>query len=497
MARTSKIRICKGIKLDKEYNNVLNYTESNMLSLCESNTHLVASANDYSFIRARGTISVNFTYSQCLQSNYMAFQNKDYDNKWFFAFIDDVTYISDGCTEISYTIDAWSTWFPSLNIENCFVVREHTNDDTIGANTIPENLDVGEVIEEDSVTDSSYSNATGYWVAVMSDYRIKDNSTGNEIDPTNRGLQCAGISLYNNCIYGSELFLFNILTTSNLTDLALFLQRTASDGHASDINAIYVLPSMSFSSLANFTQHTASAGGISFSFYTIPYTTTPKTFDTTVNKLTSFTGVTIRNNKCYCYPYNYILASNNQGSTNIYKYENFSSASCVFENQFSINVGGSGRVVPKSYKGMSYAEDEAIPLGKYPTCAWSCDAFTNWLTQNSVNIAVSAGLTAGSLAGGIITAGGGFSGEGLSLANEISTANQASLVANSGMSVASGVGGLIGQFYQASLMPNIKGGQATGDVIWSVGLNGFVFRKMRCKDEYIKVIDEYFSRFRL
>ena len=51
MSRTSKIRLCKGIKLDKTYNNVLNYSESNMLALCESNSHLVASANDYSFIR--------------------------------------------------------------------------------------------------------------------------------------------------------------------------------------------------------------------------------------------------------------------------------------------------------------------------------------------------------------------------------------------------------------------------------------------------------------
>ena len=302
---------------------------------------------------------------------------------------------------------------------------------------------------------TGYLASTGFWVAVMSDYRIKDGSTGTEILPENKGTQCAGITVYNNSVFGSELFLFNITNLSSYLDLQLFISRTASDGHASDINAIYVLPSISFGSLSNFTQHTASFGGQNFSYYTIPQTTSITTFDTTVGKITSFTGVTIRNNKCFCYPYNYILASNNQGSTNIYKYENFSTANCVFENQFSINVGGSGRIVPKAYKGMVYAEDEALPLGKYPTCAWSCDAFTNWLTQNSVNIAVNAGLTAGSIAGGVVTAGGGFTGQGLQMSNELSLAQQTNLVAGGTMSVANSTGSIIGQFYQINIALSI------------------------------------------
>ena len=35
---------------------------------------------------------------------------------------------------------------------------------------------------------------------------------------------------------------------------------------------------------------------------------------------------------------------------NIYKYEDFTTENCVFENQFSISIGGSGRLVPKNYK---------------------------------------------------------------------------------------------------------------------------------------------------
>ena len=151
----SKIRICKGIKMDKDYNNVVNYTEQQLLTLCESNAHLVASANDYSFIRNKGTISTNFNFSDALQCNYMAFQNKDYANKWFFAFIDDVHYTSNGCTEIEYTIDSWSTFFSDLSISNSFVIREHVNDDTIGLHTVPENLETGEYIVDSYEHDTS------------------------------------------------------------------------------------------------------------------------------------------------------------------------------------------------------------------------------------------------------------------------------------------------------------------------------------------------------
>ena len=78
MARNGKIIIAKDIKLDKRYKEVLNFSESDMLNLV--NTNKVADATNYSFIREKGVISVNFSYSDCLKCNYMAFQNTDYSH---------------------------------------------------------------------------------------------------------------------------------------------------------------------------------------------------------------------------------------------------------------------------------------------------------------------------------------------------------------------------------------------------------------------------------
>ena len=59
-----------------------------------------------------------------------------------------------------------------------------------------------------------------------------------------------------------------------------------------------------------------------------------------------------------------------------------------FYINLALSVGCSGHLVPLAYKGVNTNYDEALPLGKFPTCAWSTDAYINWLTQNSANIKI-------------------------------------------------------------------------------------------------------------
>ena len=166
--RNSQIMLCSGIHLDKDHVNVLNYTENQMLTLCQSNA--LYNKNDYSFIRERGTIQTDCPYGTALQCNYMAFQNKDYSNKWFFAFIDDVKYLGENNTEIVYTVDSFATFFPSLSIDKCYVIREHVNDDTIGKHTIPENIDVGTLTCDHEKFDTILSDIAEYWLVIATNY---------------------------------------------------------------------------------------------------------------------------------------------------------------------------------------------------------------------------------------------------------------------------------------------------------------------------------------
>lgn len=469
----SEIILCKNIRLDKSYINVLSYTENQMLSLCRSNEHLVASDDDYSFIRNTGNIFTNFTYSQCLNANYIAFQNKDYSNKWFFAFIDEVIYQGEENTEIRYTIDAWATWFDKWSAKKCFIERQHENVDTIGSNLVDENLNVGDVEEEQETTDESYSNEYGYWVGIMSGYMPNSTASG--------GNNYSGIMALNNVISGLDLFLFKITSRADLFNIILFIARTNDDGKIADINNMFIIPNAGINE-ARISQHTfpytIETTSMTCTYYTIPPNNddvvfNPTKFNTTISKRTSYSDFTPKNKKCFIYPYNYLFVSNNQGSENIYKYEDFTGNNCVFENQLAISIGISGRIVPKNYKGKAMDYDESLTLGKYPTCGWSGDAFTNWLTANAVNIP---SQIVGNVIGSVTQFASGNVVGGLT-------------------SVASTIANTIGQFHLASLLPNIKGGQAVGDISFSASSMGFTYRQMRVKTQFLSIIDDYFTRF--
>lgn len=502
--RNSKIILAKNIKVDRNYKNVLNYSESDMLALVNNVSNKVGESNFNSFIRQNGnSIPTNFSYSDALSANYIAFQNPDYSNKWFFAWIDEIVYKNDANIEIKYTIDAWSTWFSKLNLSDCFIVREHVSDDTIGLHTIQENLDVGEVVEEDMFEDSEYDcSENGFYVAIQSNWTITDNSTAS-ITTFGAGYQFEGIAVYNAVVNGSNIFLFPINDISDFGNVLLFLARTNIDGHINDINNMFIVPTFGVDTTKLEPIHTAyitppwSSTQVSFSWYTMTYSLNAKLFTSTVSKQHTFTNLNVKNNKCFVYPYNYLYVTNNNGSSNIYKYEDFSTDDMYFVNQFCITIGGSGRLTPGYYKGMTTNDDESLPLGKYPTCAWSSDAFTNWLTQNSVNIATQMVTT-----GVGIALAGATGGASIPVMSDLSAMTgeeqkQALNQYSTGINTASNIAGIIGQFYQASLLPNIQGGQATGDVIFSVDKNRFTFHKMRVKDEYMTILDNYFSRFRL
>lgn len=511
----SEIILCNNINVDRDYKNVLNYTESQMVNLCRTNA--IKSANDYSFIRPQNTIFVEIPYSDALQSTYIAFQNSDYSNKWFFGWIDDVILSSNGACEIKYTIDAWSTWFSYWIPKSCWVNREHVNDDTIGLNTIPENLAVEEVVQENLVEETAvygwqnqYGDLSGYYVVMETNWLIKDNSHGSLIS-IGEGTQYDGVAVHNNVVSGNQYVVFPINSIGNYANVSLYIMRTNYDKHIEDIKNIFIVPRalLADSDLSEL-PHTAwvvkKDVDTQFQFYTLrTYSEFPKKFNTIVNKLTAFTDYTPKNNKCFVYPYNYILLSNNNGSHNIYKYENFNSENCVFENQLALTKGVSGRIVPKNYKGMSYADDESLAIGKYPLGSWSSDAYINWLTTNGVNLAVKIGVGAlGAAAGiGLIAATGGAAAAGAAALGETALAGAAgSAVANTGVAIgnaaistASSIAGGIGEFVGAKILPNIEGGQATGDILWAANRNVPSFRQMRAKTEYLRIIDEYFTRF--
>ena len=296
MARNSKVIIAKNIKLDRNYTNVVNYTEQQMLDLINANGNKVAESLNCSFIKTSGTICTPFSYSQCLQSNYMAFQNPDYDNKWFFAWIDEVIYKSNGTGELKFTIDIFSTWFSKLTINPVNVIREHVNDDTIGLHTIPEGLDTGDFI----INSGEYYDELDDMKYVI---HVTEWST-TDVNPP----------LATN--FGGVYMAGGAYVCDNITEVVTILQQYANRGKLSAVYNVYMIPSIMIDTAEQSLQY--------------PGQSSPNTDTIEINKPSSFNSYTPVNKKLLTYPYNYLLVSNNNGSSNVYHFERFNGDDCEF-----------------------------------------------------------------------------------------------------------------------------------------------------------------------
>lgn len=465
----SKILLVKNIHIDRQYTNVLSYSESQMLELCRSQNHLIAEANNYSFLRPTGSIMAGFSYSQCLQANYIAFQNPDYSNKWFFAWIDDVIYKGDKNTELTFTIDAWSTWFDKWQKKTCFIKRHHVNDDTIGLNLVEEPLNFGDFVVNKKAQFLRNEPSILY---TGSDLCIVLSATEKYDGTLKDGVVTDGI--YAGCRY----YVFHN-TSAGITDLNNWLNNYNTNQKRDAITSLYLIPEI-FTSGADREDH-LYAGSNTVRHKYINHGSNNSDSKEITFSTSNIDGYVPKNNKLFTKQFCYLLVSNNNGMAITYNFEDFYTDSnntrTLIEPKFTIYAcmtpSGAIRLVPENYKGALYNDDEGLNLGKFPMCSWNTDEYINWLTQNGVNTALN-------LAGNTIAIGG-----------NISAGNIGGVVSNS-ISIAN----TINEIYKASKIPNqVHGNTNNGDVITASGKNDFIFYTMTIKKQSAKIVDDYFTRY--
>ena len=473
----SKIILAKGIKLDRNYNQVMSLSESNMVSLLSSNTHLVSYKENYNFIRERGSIKVQETYGTCLQANYMAFQNTDYSGKWFFAFIDKVKYLSDTATEIYYTVDVWSTWFDYWNPKSCFIVRQHATTDVAGDNLVPEKLEHGEYIQnayassaQDQLTDFSQY---GYLVVLSSPIGMTPTATYTSL----------GGVIMNGFVYWCE----DADAVGDVVAAAV-----ASTTPQIEVLYAYMIPDIVFTGQVD-------AEGLVIDGGT-PYSGNKKV----LSRPTTIDGYTPVNKKLLTYPYQYCLFQNMAGASNILFYEysgkltgtsNIEDGAIYIQYYGVPSIGGSVVAIPKYYKNQALSFDNLLVLGKYPTLGWSEDAYTNWLTQNAVNLTSAKALTGIELVGGIGMIAGGVALSATGVGSGMGVGMISSGI-NTTMKGAGDALELANEYYNHSLEPDsYKGNTNAGDIITCIGAMGYEYKGMSITRQYAEKIDKYFTRF--
>lgn len=468
----SEIILCSGIKLDKNYENVLSYNEEEMVNLCRSKA--IYTGNNYKIVGVReNVINVSARYEDCIYANYIAFINKKYANKWFFAWVTDVKLLNPATTEITFQIDVFSTWYSRFNVGQGFIEREHVSDDTIGLHTLPENLELGEYITQTN------NNANPDYLNEM--YYLSETWLVAGVSEMGLGID-GPVLPSDNKIYSGINSGLRYLIFKNGGELDKYIRNTENNLSESNIYVVFIIPRNLVNIASGDFINVPAGGSITYAF---EFAYMPDT-----NYATEMGDVAIQksqfldnnyvpvNKKLLTFPYCYFNITNNVGITKDYHYELFNGNSCNFKILGAIGVGCSIKMYPLDYafKGSDTSTTDnklhGIDASKLPTCGWISDSYTNWLTSNSVNI-------------------------GLSVTKDIAQIGLSTLSGN----IAGGVGGFLGiantvsSIYEHSLQPaSSRGGVNQGDLVYS-RRQTFNIYKMSIKRENAIIIDQYFSRF--
>lgn len=450
MANITKVYLMN-TPLEKDYAHTMYFgSAAEQQAYFQKRIKTATTYTDFSYQRKDSVIRVP-THIDTLYNakvNYCMYQNPQYSNKWFYAFITDMEYIDDGRTNVYIKTDCIQTWMFDISVKHSFVEREHATSDTVGANTIDEGLEIGEYVCDQLIKDSNLTDCN---------YIISVTEWSHNADKP------LAVSM------GGIFYAGGAYICESMTEVVNIVQLFSTAGKADAITAVYMVPKK----IVNHTGDTLQYEG----------NLEPTEYTQTVAKPTTINGYTPRNKKLLTHPYTYLVCSNNAGSSNIYKYELFSGSSCEFQVKGAPVVGGSIKTTPKAYKGIATNPDEGIMCGKFPTLSWSADLFTNWLTQNSVNIAIGVASGALQVVGGVATM--------------LATGGAGAAIG--GASAVSGVQGIVStlaQVHQQEFTPNAARGNTNGgDINAASKENTFYYYKMSIKAEYARVIDEFFDMF--
>lgn len=537
----TSVDLLTSVPLDPEYRNTLDFA-----STSAQNTYFESkiqyTTNQFSNLSYQrylnGSIKVEAPIKLLSSVNYLRFKNANYtgegnlhENKWFYAFITNMEYISDTVVKIDYEIDVLQTWMNNYAINPCYVVREHTNDDTFGANVVDEGLETGDYIAQDmEPLDKWYSHIvnTDGEITILGYYLVL----------ATQGPQ-GQLGWY---IMGATPTTLWSGLAFDMTELTNMLNsfKNGATGNLDPIIGIYLVPPSWHSGTV-----TSRVMGEYGTFVGKTFTLTKdqsvgmgqfKTY----NSVTGNTDYTYqpKNHKTLTYPYNFMVFESPDGSSMTLKYENFRNLGnhIAFDGALTLFPFVQTMMSPRFYEchsDMSSADGintiyinpkYALCCKLYPTCGVASDAFMGWWAQNKYSMpSIDAGVqvskkdysqyyTKDPEYNKLMRLGGAM-GDWLNIMFKQNGSNTLKSIGTVGKSVgalltgdmaslrdtlslADTIGDQLASYKGHQAMPNTVACKAeNGGVVHATEMDCYKVYYMRIKPQYAEIIDNYFTCF--
>lgn len=428
----------------------------------------------------RQYIRVESNAQMLMDCNYLAYQNRNFGNNWFFAFVVAVEYINDYVAEVVFELDVMQTFMWNFELRDCFVLREHIKNDEIGASLTSEPFDGSLMVRpvERIQTHLFDKYSIALWASVNWDDIGQDNPESDWI---------GGVpTMLNVKIIPSDE---SIVAT--LVKLDRVLKDLSDHAKLDSLIAAVFYPTRFISD------------DISEPMTRTIEISTPNNID----------GYTPKNNKLFIYPYNFLTVESGDGNAT-FRYEFFNSnypVSKEFDITGVLNLNPSVVFAPVEYDRVDGANyPYALTMGNFPQMATAGNAFSQWLAQNAGRILTSSVVAVAAIAAGAYMAGTAMEVQGMANAGSlthwngnIAFGNIPPMSAGAAFRTGAGLGaygagktgGLIADFISAKQLPPTVRTTETVQADVAMRTRDFYIYKQQLTREYAEIVDRFFSQF--
>lgn len=477
----TRIEFLRGVPLDPGYENTLYFD-----TLAQQDAYfygkLALAINRASYQREeRGWLKVSWNAAEndnpviatLYNISYMRFKNTNFENKWFYAFVDNVEYVNNNTVRIRYHLDVMQTWAFDYAFNQCMIEREHTETDYIGENTIPENFELGDYIF-DNAQEFNYEPTAV--VVTAGDFGGTYGS----------GVVVPGLSTKGDWFSGVHFYPFPLHVQQQVDALNQMLEDAYTDrDKLNTIIAVFVMPNSFITPnfpAQEFTESVITAshvGGYMLGDYPC------------------------RNAKLLTYPYNLLYVTNYQGGHMELHFEYFSDpTNCKLKVWGNMSVNPGLVLYPNNYKTTGDNFDEMLECTGFPMCAWANDAYKAWVAQNAGTIAATAFTIAGGMAYGAYKSFNytpdrsipftdmGETRRPLHTGESLSFSPSKELVG----SIVAAINA-VGKVADHAVEPPTAHGSGNGNLQFQSGKMTFMWCHKHIRPEYAEIIDNFFDMY--
>lgn len=285
-------------------------------------------------------LNVEGNYLEILNYNYLFYdENFQGNNKRIYCFIDDVTYINEKVTQITYHVDVLTTYYFNYSVNQSYIEREHFKQDDY--TSIPDTIDTGDLQVREQ---KFFPFDGGYFVFASNDLTVDDTTEG-------KSYQCKIGNYILPC-----LVIYFPSGNNGSSKLGEFIQNVSNKGRADRIISCFYTPLLQTPDF-ELSQESGDIG----SFTVINSINTESLSSIISCQFDSL--ITPKFKKIAVAPYSYIRVQDTiTGQYILLDYNKFLNRNLQFEIRVDISETPSIRVIPKNYDGenLSYSNSLVV-----------------------------------------------------------------------------------------------------------------------------------------